>query len=314
MVMSLDVDLDRLEDPHVEGPGDALTVITPPTGRSFVNVAELWRFRDLLYFLAWRDVKVRYKQTALGVAWAVLQPAMMMVVFTLFFARLAGVSSGGVPYPLFAYAGLLPWTFFSTAVAAAGNSVIGSERIITKIYFPRLAIPFAAVGASVIDFLIALGLLGGMMIYYGVKPGPGVWLAPLIYGLIVLSAVGVGTLLSALNVSYRDFRYVIPFLLQVWMFATPTVYMQVDPTAPKPEPALTAHADAPSTGLAPTGAVRAALALNPMTGLVGAFRAAVLGGPIPWTGLAGSSLCACGFFVAGCLYFRRVEDRFADII
>jgi lipopolysaccharide transport system permease protein len=277
---------------------EALTVITPPEGRAVVvDAAELWKFRDLLYFLAWRDVKVRYKQTVLGAAWAVLQPAMMMAVFTLFFSRMAGVSSGGLPYPLFAYAGLLPWTFFATAVAASGNSVIGSERIITKVYFPRLAVPFAAVAASAVDFAVACGLLAGMMAYYGVALGPNALLVPAVFAVIVLAALGIGTLLSALNVRYRDFRYVIPFLLQLWMFATPTVYMQVGA--------------APSVA---NGVVRAALWLNPMTGLIGAFRSAALGGPVPWASLAGSSLFAAGLFVAGCLYFRRVEDQFADMI
>lgn len=308
-----------------DGPGQLLTVITPPEGRAWLDLRELWRFRDLLYFLAWRDVKVRYKQTVLGVAWAVLQPAMMMVVFTLFFRRMAGVPSGSAPYPLFAYAGLLPWTFFSTAVAGAGNSVIGSERIITKIYFPRLAIPFATVAASVIDFVIAFGLLAVMMVYYGVAPAASVWLAPLIFGVIVLAALGVGTLLSALNVSYRDFRYVIPFLLQVWMFATPSIYMQVaDVSSEDDQPAAVAVApdranepaqatiearEKPSHGL-----LRAALALNPMTGLISGFRQAVLGGPIPWLSLLGSSAASVAVFLIGCLYFRRVEDRFADII
>lgn len=276
-------------------PSLALTVITPPTGRAFVDVGELWRFRDLLYFLAWRDVKVRYKQTVLGVAWAVLQPALMMVVFTIFFSRLAGASSGDLPYSLFAYAGLLPWTFFSSAVAAAGNSVIGSERIITKVYFPRLSIPFAAVAASVIDFFVALGLLAVLMAWHGIAPGPYLWVAPIVFAVIVLAALGVGTMLSALNVSYRDFRYVIPFLLQIWMFATPTVYMQ---------------ADGPARG----GLLGAALAANPLTGLIGAFRASVLGGPIPWGSLVVASLCSVMLFVVGCLYFRRAEDRFADVI
>ena len=275
---------------------EMLTVITPPMGRTFFDVGELWRFRGLLYFLAWRDVKVRYKQTVLGVAWAVLQPAMMMAVFTVFFSKMAGVPSEGAPYPLFAYAGLLPWTFFATAVAGAGNSVIGSERIITKIYFPRLSIPFATVAACVVDFMIALGLLAGMMVYYQATPGPLIWLAPLIYAAIVLAALGVGTLLSALNVSYRDFRYVIPFLVQIWMFATPTVYMHVNP--------------ATTDG----GILRLLLALNPMTGLIGAFRAAVLGGPMPWMSLIGSTVASALVFIIGCLYFRRVEDRFADII
>ena len=220
---------------------------------------------------------------------------MMMAVFTLFFRRMAGVASGDLPYPLFALAGLIPWTFFSTAVAAAGNSVIGSERIITKVYFPRLAVPFAAVAAAAVDFLVALGLLGVMMVYYRVARGGNLWAAPFIFGAVMLTASGLGVALAALNVSYRDFRYVIPFLLQVGMFATPTVYMQV--------------ADEKSTGV-----LAALLALNPMTGLIGAFRASVLGGPMPWGSLALSSLCSVVLFVLGCLYFRRVEDRFADII
>ena len=173
-----------------------------------------------------RDVKVRYKQTALGAAWAILQPAMLMVVFTIFFGRMANVPTADIPYPLFAYAGLVPWTFFATAITSAGNSVVGSERLITKIYFPRLAIPFAAVGAALVDFFIALSLLVAMMIYYGIAPGPGLLLVPVFLALLTLAALGVGTLLGALNVYYRDFRYVVPFLVQIWMFATPSVYMQ----------------------------------------------------------------------------------------
>ncbi len=301
-----------------------VTRIVPPQGWQWINAGELWRFRELIFFLTWRDVKVRYKQTLLGAAWAILQPLLMMVVFTIFFGRMAGVSSGGVDYPLFAYAGLLPWTFFATAIAAAGNSVVGSERLITKIYFPRLAVPFASVGAAVVDFLIAFGLLIAMMVYYRIAPGWGLLLVPAIFGSILLAALGVGTLLAALNVAYRDFRYVIPFLVQVWMFATPSVYMQVadEPAAvvasrPASLPAASTgqRADAGETGKRPLGpAVRAALRLNPMTGLIGAFRAAVLGGPIPWGKLAACSGCALLAFFVGCFYFRRVADTFADII
>ncbi len=314
--------------PHTAGatdstPAPIVTLIRPAQGWQLINFGELWQFRELIYFLTWRDVKVRYKQTLLGAAWAILQPLLMMVVFTIFFGRMAGVSSGGVDYPLFAYAGLLPWTFFATAIASAGNSVVGSERLITKIYFPRLAVPFAAVGAAIVDFLIAFGLLIAMMVYYRVAPGWGLLLVPPIFGAILLAALGVGTLLAALNVAYRDFRYVIPFLVQVWMFATPSIYMHV-----ADEPAVVASRGA-SAPAAPTGpradvgkagkrplspAVRAALALNPMTGLIGTFRAAVLGGPIPWGKLAASSGCALVAFFVGCFYFRRVEDSFADII
>jgi lipopolysaccharide transport system permease protein len=282
------------EPPAPEAP---LTVICPARGWQLINLRELWRFRDLLYFLTWRDVKVRYKQTLLGAAWAVLQPALMMVVFSIFFGRLAGVSSGGVEYPLFVYAGLLPWSFFATAVANAGNSVVGSERLITKIYFPRLAVPFASVGAAVVDFAIACGLLVGMMLWYGVSPGPGLLLLPLLFAVMILAALGVGTLLAALNVRYRDFRYVIPFLLQLWMFATPAIYMQVqDPGAA-------------------AGGWQTLLALNPMTGLIAAFRAAALGHEaIDWLAVGISTACAAAMFVIGCLYFRKVEDSFADVI
>ena len=267
-------------------------------------------------------MKVRYKQTLLGAAWAILQPLLMMVVFTIFFGRMAGVPSDGLPYPLFAYGGLLPWTFFSTAIASAGTSVVGSERLITKIYFPRLAVPYAAVGAAVVDFLVAFGLLAVMMAYYQVRPGPGLLLVPAICLAILLAALGVGSLLAALNVAYRDFRYVIPFLLQVWMFATPSVYMQIpDDSSPVVEVAVASEAKSATPSQPPgeerhasRGLVRTALALNPMTGLISAFRGAVLGGSIPYGKLAASSACALLVFVGGCLYFRRVEDCFADII
>lgn len=268
--------------------------IRPVSGWQAINVRELWEFRELLYFLTWRDVKVRYKQTLLGAAWAVLQPAMMMVVFTIFLGRLAGMSSGNLPYPLFVYAGLLPWIFFSTAIASAGNSVVGSERLVTKIYFPRLAIPFAAVGAAVVDFAISFGLLVVLMFYYGVTPGVGILLLPVLVVAVVLAATGVGTILAALNVAYRDFRYVIPFLVQVWMYATPTIYMQ--PAGVR------------------TGGLQTVLAANPMTGLIAAFRAACLGGEIPWGQLI-TSYCFCLLiFLAGCFYFRRQEREFADTI
>ena len=262
-------------------PAPLATRIRPATGWQLINARELWQFRELIYFITWRDVKVRYKQTVLGAAWAILQPLLMMFVFTIFFGRMAGVSSGDLPYPLFAYAGLLPWTFFATAIAAAGNSVVGSERLITKIYFPRLAVPFAAVGAAVVDFVIAFGLLIAMMVYYRIAPGWGMLLVPVVFMTIVLAALGVGTMLAALNVAYRDFRYVIPFLLQLWMFATPSVYMQVtnEPATIVANRANTAQASAISAkpdaaevgkrSLNPT--VKAALALNPMTGLIGIF-------------------------------------------
>ena len=205
----------RDSSPVAHAPGSdkvGVALLEPQRGWQGLDLREIWRFRDLLYFLIWRDVKVRYKQTILGAAWAVLQPLLMMIVFTLFFGRLAGVSSGGVDYPVFAFAGLLPWMFFATAISSAGNSVVGSERLITKVYFPRLAVPFAAVGAAVVDFGVASLLLVGLMGVFGIPPGLGLLLSPLIFAVIFLAAVGVGTLLAALNVAYRDFRYVIPFL------------------------------------------------------------------------------------------------------
>jgi lipopolysaccharide transport system permease protein len=273
--------------------GRRRTVIDSARGWQFINVAELWRFRELLYFLVWRDVKVRYKQTALGAAWAILQPALMMVVFTLFFSRVANISSGPIPYPLFVYAGLLPWTFFSTAVASASNSVIGSERLITKIYFPRLSIPFAAICAAMVDWGVAMGLLAALMLWYGVLPPLSILLLPLVFGVLALFAAGLGTLLSALNVAYRDFRYVVPFFLQVWMFATPAIYLNT---------VSGANGDL------------GVYVLNPLNPLVVSFRAAVLGGPLPWTSLLVAAAIALLTFLGGCLYFRRVEDGFSDII
>jgi lipopolysaccharide transport system permease protein len=270
------------------------TVIEPTRGWDILNLRELWKFRELLGFFIWRDVKVRYKQTLLGAAWAILQPALLMVVFTIFFSRMARLPAGDHPYPLFVYAGLLPWTFFATAIAQAANSVVSSERLITKIYFPRLAVPFAAVGAAVLDTLIACGLLLGLMAWYQVPPSPALVLAPVIILCLMLLASGMGALLAALNVAYRDFRYVVPFLVQVWMFATPTIYM--DPQA---------------NG---TGRLDYLLAANPLSPLVGAFRASILGGEIPWAGLGIAAAISVAVFIVGCAYFRSVEDGFSDII
>ena len=294
--------------PLPKSPGDAegggedelpLTVIQRRSGWQILDLRELCRFRELLFFLTWRDVKVRYKQTALGVAWAILQPLLMMAVFTVFFGRLAGLPSGDVPYPLFAFAGLLPWTFFATALASSGNSVVTNERLITKIYFPRLTVPFASVGAAAVDFAIACGLLLLIMAGYAVRgypvgPGWSVLLAPIAFVFIALAAAGFGTLLAALNVKYRDFRYVIPFLVQFWMFATPTVYMQ--PPADD------------------TGLMSVLIWANPIAGLVGGFRAACLGLPIPWPQLAVSTAVVVVAAVVSTAYFRKVEDDFADII
>jgi lipopolysaccharide transport system permease protein len=277
-----------------ESPFAPLTCIEPARGWQFINVRELWRARELVCFLIWRDVKVRYKQTVLGAAWAVFQPLLLMAVFTLFLGGLAGLSSGDLPYPLFAFAGFVPWTFFASAIAAGGNSVVGSERLITKVYFPRLAIPFSAVGAAAVDFVIALLLLVALMPCFGFTPTSRLVLVPLVFSFLLLAGLGVGTLLAALNVLYRDFRYVIPFLVQAWMFATPTIYLQPGRTS--------------------SPWMQAALEINPLTGLIGAFRAATLGGPFPWLQFSLAAVLACGLFVFGCIYYRRVEDIFPDII
>ena len=285
------------------------TVIEPPRGWRLPDVGELWRFHELIFFLAWRDVKVRYKQTLLGAAWAVLQPALMMVVFTIFFSRMAKVPTSGYSaeeYPLFVFAGLLPWTFFSTGVANAGNSLIASERLITKVYFPRLAVPLAAVGAALVDFAVASGLLGVLMLWYGHAPGAasqagagmggwGLLAAPGFVVLMLLLAIGVGAFLGALNVSYRDFKYVIPFMVQLWMYATPTVYSQ-------------------PTGSELGGWLHVLMVLNPMTALTAGFRAAVLGGPCDWGQVATAAAVSIAVFVGGCVYFRRAEGSFVDRI
>jgi lipopolysaccharide transport system permease protein len=272
------------------------TIIEPARAWQLINFRELWQYRELIFFLAWRDVKVRYKQTLLGAAWAVLQPAMMMVVFSIFFVRLGGLGRNIPDYELFAYAGLVAWTFFSTAITNAGNSVVGSERLVTKVYFPRLAVPFASVGAVLVDCCIAMSLLVVLMAFYQRMPSWQLVLVPLFLALLMLAALGVGTLLAALNVAYRDFRYVIHFLTQFWMFATPAVYMNMQVTEHTP------------------WYVRWLLEANPLNALIAGFRASILGGDIPWAAVGVSALVCLGLFLVGCLYFRRVESSFADII
>jgi homopolymeric O-antigen transport system permease protein len=248
----------------------------------------------LLYFLAWRDIKVRYKQTVLGAAWAVLQPLATMVVFTAFIGNMAGASTGDIPYSLFVFAGLLPWGLFANALSAGGNSVVGNQNLITKVYFPRLLIPLSVVGVGLVDFAIAFGMLAVLMAWHAVAPGAAVVMVPVIVLLLVLSSVGIGTLLSALTVAYRDFRHVVPFMVQLWMFATPTIYLPAEAFAgPR---------------------MRLVLPLNPAYGLILNFRQAMLGGALDWYALAVSTAVGLGFCVFGCLYFRRVERSFADII
>jgi lipopolysaccharide transport system permease protein len=270
-----------------------VVVIEPPRGWSTLGVRELWEYRELLYFLTWRDIKVRYKQTALGVAWAILQPLSTMLVFSLFFGRLAKIPSEGVPYPLFSFAALVPWTFFANGLTLAANSVVTSQTLVTKIYFPRLAIPIAGVLAGAVDFALAFVLLLGLMLYYGVTPPlQALWVVPLSV-LALVSTLGIGFWLAALNVQYRDVRYAVPFLIQLWLFATPIAY----PSSLLSEPWRTVYA------------------LNPMVGIVEGFRWALLGTNTPPSGmLVVSSLVALLVAIGGALYFRRMEQTFADVV
>jgi lipopolysaccharide transport system permease protein len=271
-----------------------LTRIAPRRGWAALGLAELWAYRELLYFLVWRDIKVRYKQTAIGAAWAILQPLVAMLVFSLFFGRLAGITPpGGVPYWAFAYAGLVPWTLFATGLSQASDSLVGSANLIRKVYFPRLAIPVAAVLASLVDGLLALAALLVALLVAGYPPGPGVLLLPLFLLLTLAASLGAGLWLSALNVQYRDVRYTVPFLVQIWLFATPVVY----PSA-----------------LIKDETLRALYGLNPLVGAVEGFRWALLGGEGPGGALAVSALAAALLLVSGALYFRHMEQTFADVV
>ncbi len=287
---------DKQTDPAIaDRPDDLqLTIIQPRSDWQFVDWRELWRHNELLFFLTWRDVKVRYKQTVLGAAWAVFQPLATMVVFAVFLGRMGNVSNQIEHYSLFVFAGMLPWTFFANSLTSAGNSVVGNQNLITKVYFPRLIIPMSAVGASLVDFAVAFVLLAVMMPFYGVVPGWRFLLLPLFVLLLVVAAFGIGTLLSALTVAYRDFRYVLSFGVQLWMFATPCIYLD------------------PSQVVGPRGQLL--LPLNPVYGLVLNFRQAVLGGPLDGYALAVSAAVSVALLLVGCVYFRRVERGFADII
>ena len=247
----------------------------------------------MLFFLSWRDVKVRYKQTVLGASWALLQPLATMLVFAFFLGRMGGISQGIAYYPLFVFAGVVPWTFFANAVSTAGTSVVANERLVSKIYFPRLIIPIGSVGSCLFDFVIALGLLAGMMAWYGVVPGWQIVMAPIIMVLLTSAALGVGTLLAALTVAHRDFKYVLAFAVQMWMFATPCIYL-------------------PPTAIGPTAGLL--LPLNPAYGLLLNFRLALLGNDLDWYALGVSSVVGVVLLLIGCLYFRRVERTFADVI
>ena len=268
-------------------------IVEPSRGWTSLKLRDLWEYRELLYFLTWRDIKVRYKQTALGAAWAVIQPFFTMVVFSLFFGRLAKVPSDDIPYPIFAYAALVPWTFFAQGLNQSSNSLVGSANLITKVYFPRLVIPISSVLSGFVDFIIAFTVLIGMMFYYGLFPTRAVVFLPSLILLALITALGVGLWLSALNVRYRDVRYTIPFLTQFWLFATPIAY----PSSLLSEPWRTVYG------------------LNPMVGVVEGFRWALLGtqtapGPI----VAVSAIVGVALLVGGGFYFKRMEKTFADIV
>jgi len=269
------------------------TVIKPSRGWVPLRLRDLWEYRELLYFLTWRDIKVRYKQTVLGATWAIIQPVFTMVVFSLFFGRLAKIPSDGIPYPIFAYAALVPWTFFANGLSQSSNSLVGSAELITKVYFPRLIIPVSSILSGLIDFAIAFAVFILMALYYGIYPTTSILLLPFFLLLGLTTALGVGLWLSALNVRFRDVRYIIPFLTQFWLFATPIAY----PSSLLSEPWKTIYG------------------VNPMVGVVEGFRWALLGTETaPGAMIFVSSLVALCLLVSGVFYFKRVEKYFTDVI
>lgn len=266
--------------------------IQPLRGWRALDLAELWRYRELLFFMAWRDVKIRYKQAVLGFLWAFIQPFTHLIIFSVVFGRLARMDSEGFPYPVFLYAGLLPWQFFAESVNRSSQSVVSGANMIRKVYFPRLILPFSSIGGCLVDFAISMSILVALMIYYRI---PVTWgllaIVPLTF-LTILTALSAGTLISAVNAEYRDFRYVVPFMVQVWMFVTPVVYGSA----------------------AVPAAFRWLIFINPVSGIVQGFRAAILGRPFDLGSLLLSSLVMLAVMVFSLFYFRRMESRFADIV
>lgn len=282
-----------MEEVKSAAPPAPVIRITPSKGWVDLRLKDLWAYRELLYFLVWRDVKVRYKQTALGAAWAILQPLFTMLIFSIFFGRLAKMPSDGIPYPVFAFTGLVPWTFFANGLSQSSNSLVQNANLLTKVYFPRLALPLATVLSGVVDFALSMVVLVGIMMYYGVQVTANILWLPALLLLALATALGVGLWLSALNVEYRDVRYTVPFLTQVWLFATPIAY----PSSLLPEPWRTLYG------------------LNPMVGVVEGFRWALLGAATrPGWMIAASSAAALVLLVSGAYYFRRMEDTFADVV
>ncbi len=282
--------VDAVKAPHAQHE----VLIQPSRGWSSLKLGELWEYRELLYFLAWRDIKIRYKQTALGLAWAVLQPLITMLIFAIFFGKLAKMPSDNVPYPLFAFAALVPWTFFANGLTQASNSLVGSANLIKKVYFPRLVVPISVVLAGLPDFALSFLVLLAMMVYYGIYPQLSaiLWL-PLLLLLALVTALGVSLWLSALNVKYRDVRFIVGFLTQIWMFATPVVY---------------------PASLLPAS-WRLFYSINPMVGVVEGFRWVLLRtDAAPGSSILMSSIMAVVILVTGTFYFRRMEKTFADIV
>lgn len=273
-------------------PSKPLVVIKPSKSWVALNLGDLWHYRDLLYILTERDIKVRYKQTLLGALWAIIQPLFTMLIFTLFFGKLAQMPSDNIPYPIFAYAGLLPWTFFANAVNNSGNSLVGNSNLITKVYFPRMIIPIASVGAGLVDFIVAFILLIVLMFYYQISLTFNILIVPFLIILTAILAIGVGMWMSALNVKYRDIRHVLPFLIQIGMFVTPIIY----PTSLVPEK------------------WQWLMALNPMMGQIEAYRSAFFGKPFNWFSLAISVGLTCIILIYSAYNFKRMERQFADIV
>ena len=270
-----------------------ITQVRPSKGWAGINLSELWRYRELVYFLIWRDIKVRYKQTLLGAAWAIIQPFFTMVVFSIFFGKLANIPSDDIPYPIFAYTALLPWQLFEGGIRKAGQSLVSGRNLIAKVYFPRLAMPISSVIAGLVDFALAFVVLLGMMWFYGYGPTSAIWFTPLLLILALITALGTGLWLAALNVEYRDVGYLIPFILRVWFFLTPITY---------------------SASIVPE-AYQTLYALNPMTGVVQGFRWAMLGvGSPPSITLLASTAASLVLLISGALYFRRMERTFADVV
>jgi lipopolysaccharide transport system permease protein len=277
----------------ISSPQSAITIIRPSRGWISLNLCDLWEYRELLYFLTWRDIKVRYKQTVLGAAWAIIQPFFTMVVFSLFFGKLAKMPSDDIPYPIFSYAALVPWTFFANGLSQSSTSLVASANLIKKVYFPRLVVPISAVISGGVDFALAFVVLLGMMLFYGIVPTAAVVWLPLLLLLALVTALGVGLWLTAMNVQFRDVCYAVPFLIQAWMFATPIAY----PSSLLDEPWRTLYG------------------INPMAGVVEGFRWALLGtetapGPI----VIVSAVVAVGLLISGAFYFRRMEKTFADVV